>query len=166
MERVAGIEPAPSAWKAEVLPLNYTRKLVLALCPAPATPSLSASLRATMVEGAGFEPAKLSRQIYNLIPLAAREPLQRSRIFCCSIGRVSTQTTVAGNMSHHGGYPYGGRGAGEGNRTPNLLITNQLLCQLSYASGARDRVSLRRPAWFGNSNPILGLSWDGKAESV
>ncbi len=26
MERVAGIEPASSAWKAEVLPLNYTRK--------------------------------------------------------------------------------------------------------------------------------------------
>ena len=25
MERVAGIEPASSAWKAEVLPLNYTR---------------------------------------------------------------------------------------------------------------------------------------------
>ena len=25
VERVAGIEPAPSAWKAEVLPLNYTR---------------------------------------------------------------------------------------------------------------------------------------------
>ena len=31
-----GIEPTLSAWKAEVLPLNYTR----------------------MVEGAGFEPAK------------------------------------------------------------------------------------------------------------
>jgi hypothetical protein len=28
------------------------------------------------VVGAGFEPAKLSRQIYNLIPLAAREPHQ------------------------------------------------------------------------------------------
>ena len=28
MERVAGIEPAPSAWKAEVLPLNYTRRVV------------------------------------------------------------------------------------------------------------------------------------------
>ena len=26
LERVAGIEPASSAWKAEVLPLNYTRK--------------------------------------------------------------------------------------------------------------------------------------------
>ena len=25
LERVAGIEPASSAWKAEVLPLNYTR---------------------------------------------------------------------------------------------------------------------------------------------
>ena len=27
MERVTGIEPAWSAWKAEVLPLNYTRAL-------------------------------------------------------------------------------------------------------------------------------------------
>ena len=26
VERVAGIEPASSAWKAEVLPLNYTRQ--------------------------------------------------------------------------------------------------------------------------------------------
>jgi hypothetical protein len=26
MERVAGIEPAYSAWKADVLPLNYTRR--------------------------------------------------------------------------------------------------------------------------------------------
>ena len=26
MERVKGIEPSSSAWKAEVLPLNYTRK--------------------------------------------------------------------------------------------------------------------------------------------
>jgi hypothetical protein len=31
MERVMGIEPTSSAWKAEVLPLNYTR-------PAGATP--------------------------------------------------------------------------------------------------------------------------------
>ena len=37
LERVIGLEPTSSAWKAEVLPLNYTRKLV---------------------EGAGFEPAK------------------------------------------------------------------------------------------------------------
>src|SRR5579872_6230591 len=33
LERVMGIEPTPSAWKAEVLPLNYTRlrRLVRAL---------------------------------------------------------------------------------------------------------------------------------------
>ena len=36
-------------------------------------------------------------------------------------------------FGHSGTYPYE-IGAGEGNRTPNLLITNQLLCQLSYAS--------------------------------
>ena len=29
---------------------------------------------------------------------------------------------------------YPGPGAGDGTRTRNLLITNQLLCQLSYAS--------------------------------
>ena len=36
-------------------------------------------------------------------------------------------------FGHSGTYPYE-VGAGEGNRTPNLLITNQLLCQLSYTS--------------------------------
>lgn len=32
-----------------------------------------------MVVGAGFEPAKLARQIYSLIPLAAREPHRKER---------------------------------------------------------------------------------------
>jgi hypothetical protein len=59
MERVAGIEPAYSAWKADVLPLNYTRK--------------------KMVVGGGFEPPKLARQIYSLIPLATREPHHREQ---------------------------------------------------------------------------------------
>lgn len=30
-----------------------------------------------MVQGDGFEPSKLSRQIYSLIPLATREPLPK-----------------------------------------------------------------------------------------
>ena len=30
-----------------------------------------------LVQGGGFEPPKLSRQIYSLIPLAAREPLRK-----------------------------------------------------------------------------------------
>ena len=54
MERVAGIEPAYTAWKA----------VVIAIIPYP--------LR--MVVGGGFEPPKLARQIYSLIPLATREP--------------------------------------------------------------------------------------------
>ena len=28
-KRVMGIEPTISAWKAEVLPLNYTRKIII-----------------------------------------------------------------------------------------------------------------------------------------
>ncbi len=34
-----------------------------------------------VVVGAGFEPAKLSRQIYSLIPLAAREPHRRGAYY-------------------------------------------------------------------------------------
>ena len=37
-------------------------------------------------------------------------------------------------FGHSGTYPYEVCGAGDGTRTRNLLITNQLLCQLSYAS--------------------------------
>jgi hypothetical protein len=51
LERVAGIEPAPSAWKAEVLPLNYTRQAI--------RPVLQSTVYArTLVEGVGFEPTK------------------------------------------------------------------------------------------------------------
>ena len=67
LERVAGIEPARPAWKAGVLPLNYTRLL-------ETTPSRTSF---QLVEGGGFEPPKLTRQIYSLIPLATREPLPK-----------------------------------------------------------------------------------------
>ena len=46
LERVMGIEPMSSAWKAEVLPLNYTR-----FSPGP-PPDYC------LVEGVGFEPTK------------------------------------------------------------------------------------------------------------
>ncbi len=131
LERVAGIEPASSAWKAEVLPLNHTRLLhtteyyngaripsthcihflliLTALlekmkqnykeivpsvrcfrreCPYCAseyekdevfdTNGKAVSLY-SMVEGGGFEPPKLTRQIYSLIPLATRVSLPRSQ---------------------------------------------------------------------------------------
>ncbi len=44
-----GIEPTPSAWKAEVLPLNYTRFRARPIMPAK---------RLYLVEGGGFEPPK------------------------------------------------------------------------------------------------------------
>ena len=40
-----------------------------------------------MVEGGGFEPPKLARQIYSLIPLATREPLRRD--FSANINHLS-----------------------------------------------------------------------------
>ncbi len=59
-----GIEPTLSAWKAEVLPLNYTRA------------SNSHLLKDYWWRGADSNHRRQSRQIYSLIPLAAREPLR------------------------------------------------------------------------------------------
>ena len=47
--------------------------------------------------------------------------------------KSATADLQSAPFGHSGTYPYE-VGAGEGNRTRNLLITNQLLCQLSYAS--------------------------------
>ena len=100
------------------------------------------------MEGGGFEPPKLARQIYSLIPLATREPLQKGAHSLDLDTRC--QQALRGNSalpaSHvrAGGTSYGKRllitseiteiGAGERNRTPDRLITNQLLYLLSYAS--------------------------------
>src|SRR5512135_1931682 len=63
-----------------------------------------------MVEGGGFEPPKSSDDRFTVCSL-------------WPLGNPSREdsTLVAG-------------GAGDGTRTRNLLITSQLLCQLSYAS--------------------------------
>lgn len=59
MERETGIEPAPSAWKAEVLPLNYSR------AGAPQQhETLGGGRWIRTTEG-------VSQQIYSLPPLAA-----------------------------------------------------------------------------------------------
>jgi hypothetical protein len=47
MERETGIEPAPLAWKAKVLPLNYSR-----------TGNYTCHKTNLVVEGGGFEPPK------------------------------------------------------------------------------------------------------------
>ena len=53
-----GIEPTPSAWKAEVLPLNYTRLIDDAEVLNPDHRICRLSSRPLMVEGVGFEPTK------------------------------------------------------------------------------------------------------------
>jgi hypothetical protein len=77
LERVVGIEPTSSAWKAEVLPLNYTRTADDADLPAAAKSGYSPS---TVGGGGGrirtFEG--VSRQIYSLLPLAAWVPLRKT----------------------------------------------------------------------------------------
>ena len=60
-----------------------------------------------MVVGEGFEPSKLSRQIYSLMGLTAPQP----------------HRTLNLNLSH----PINGA---DWNRTGDLLITSQLLYQL------------------------------------
>ena len=61
LERVEGIEPSSSAWKAAALPLSYTRNRSVT------PPAIASRLRREkpprrgalqrLVEGAGFEPA-------------------------------------------------------------------------------------------------------------
>ncbi len=73
-----GIEPTSSAWKAEVLPFNYTRAFA-GLQPLAWWRGKDSNLR------------RLSRQIYSLIPLTAREPLQNTKdVFSLSACRLST----------------------------------------------------------------------------
>ena len=54
-----GIEPTPSAWKAEVLPLNYTRLAFSERGYSLARRAFRAtSASRKVVEGEGFEPSK------------------------------------------------------------------------------------------------------------
>ncbi len=65
--------------------MNHTRlSQILAKRSSTAYNYFSAALNSAthikglkMVQGDGFEPSKLTRQIYSLIPLAAREPLRK-----------------------------------------------------------------------------------------
>ncbi len=79
----------------------------------------------------------IRRQIYSLLPLATRaphpmpamcHPLSKQHPGILRFSRVI--------VSPQAGTPAIRHGADEGTRTPNLLITNQLLYQLSYVSRA------------------------------
>ena len=101
----------------------------------------------------------LRRQIYSLFPLTAREPPQdlpfnrkigpeKQKIplwafLALFFSQLREEKRLPGLIELSG--------AGEGNRTPNLLITNQLLYRLSYASPGY------LPRFFQKSNITLEL---------
>ena len=93
MERVSGIEPPPSAWKAEVLPLNYTRLF------SPYLAFIGGGGRIRTYEGN-------SQQIYSLPPLAAWVPLRGiSRLLSFAAGIVSTRNRRNRTEIHAGRTP-------------------------------------------------------------
>jgi hypothetical protein len=98
VERVMGIEPTSSAWKAEVLPLNYTRQ----------TASRAPRGRSWW-RGEDSNLRRLSQQIYSLPPLTAREPLRtesgifsRADIFMSTF-RSSARPRLEGRDQPHTG---------------------------------------------------------------
>ena len=127
-----GIEPTSSAWKAEVLPLNYTRPSSFVYRQPPVQPKVR--IRPTPVR---FPPAtwwrgedsnlrRLSQQIYSLPPLTAREPLRESSNGQFSL--VSHRPRIVkifrpANFPGHllANFPRT-TGARRGIRTPDLLI--------------------------------------------
>lgn len=92
VERETGIEPASLAWKAKVLPLNYSRLDGPPGRAAPAWPlhstaaapgdrahRLTAWLDRSLGGGGWIRTSVgVSQQIYSLPPLATRAPLQRA----------------------------------------------------------------------------------------
>jgi hypothetical protein len=96
VERETGIEPALVAWKATVLPLNYSRTGKLALPPQQLVRPLSKTgggrwIRTT--EG-------VSQQIYSLPPLAAWVSLQ---LFDESASALKEPVIVQGTLLHVNG---------------------------------------------------------------
>ena len=89
LEREAGIEPASLAWKAKVLPLNYSR-----------------ADSANCLGGGGWirTSVGVSQQIYSLPPLATRAPLRGelailARTALLAGGRVDPASRVVAHAS-------------------------------------------------------------------
>ena len=122
MERVAGIEPASLAWKAKVLPLNYTRALTVVIS------NNSIPRRSGWWWGKDSNLRRHSRQIYSLIPLTAWVPHPKNSLL---IRLIPIQNRLPFRPNTSPLLPY--FGAATKSRTPDLLITSELLYQLSYS---------------------------------
>ena len=171
MERVARIELASSAWKAEVLPLNYTRNLYLypqpipntrnrcclikpcqlpalflALSPAPCRPGGGGWIRTTEAYASDLQsdpfghsgtPPKKGARFCLYARCLSNYISPPATIFTSITGfRPTADSRVHGLQSPGGSacrQPQKMSGAATKSRTRDLLITNQLLYQLSYS---------------------------------
>ena len=122
--------PRRPAWKARALPtelLPLETYVRMQDNGPPAGPSVRSM--AWVVEGGGFEPPKASPTDLQSVPFGhSGTPPHRQP--------GSTAGGSPWRPARAGGHRAQGR-AGEGTRTPNHLITNEMLYQLSYASGSR-----------------------------
>ena len=132
-----GIEPTSSAWKAEVLPLNYTRETVCRGSPAfrPANRRRIRPDPRTLVEGVGFEPTKAEPSDLQSGPFgrSGTPPQRKQRILLNGTGRVKPPTTE-GIVSGHPG-----PAAGPSPDRPTLVRD-----RLAGAGSLRLRVAARR----------------------
>ncbi len=122
------IELTPSAWKAEVLPLNYIRIKWSGRRDSNSRPSpwqgdaLPLSHFRTflkkLVEGDGFEPSKAQLTDLQSAPFG-HSGIPRNYFSNLVVLFDELELFFQPNYLYFG--------AGGGNRTPNLLITNQLL---------------------------------------
>ena len=98
MERETGIEPVSLAWKAKVLPLNYSREtwLVKPLLKTLLPNTFAEDLELGLSGGGGWirTTVGVSQQIYSLPPLATRAPLRRARDYNTAGVQGSCQSTT------------------------------------------------------------------------
>ena len=117
------------AWKADALPTELHPR-VISKRPAPSNGHGGGRIRTYV---------GVRRQIYSLLPLATRAPHPMPAVRLTPLSKqhpgANRSPGVHGVFSGRN-HPAMRPGADEGTRTPNLLITTQLLYQLSYVSRA------------------------------
>ena len=157
MERETGIEPASLAWKARVLPLNYSRTHKL-FSPTPPMKAVPRNLLASLDAGGGDwirTSVGVSQQIYSLPPLATRAPLQTVsdsstnfwKVCLCSVRNARTSTVFSHSKKL--------LGAAGGDRTHDPWLRRPILYPLSYS---REPVrSLAQPTTIQQAQLCTGL---------
>ena len=163
-ERVKGIEPSYSAWKAAALPLSYTRTRREKTSPGPTgSGPVDGRFRIDWVwltririfaSGRpkwGLQDSNLcrrSQRIYSPPPLTTRanpqNPILSSFRFpspgvrgLSPFGKIRSKSRSVECLVRDDSRASGGI------RTHDRLITNQLLCQLSYAGGTPTDPTIR-----------------------